>query len=192
LVIGEFTRRRGPVTCGIRVEMGSLWLYQALPRGLPFNVPHLTLKILGSGTLQDAVQLTLRPANACGLQDTRVLLAQHILRRSLRHMPVFGCLTSRGPLGLGLGSYRVRVRVRRLDVAHSDRKFELGDNGTWLVRSPAVLPLLCLGLQQRSRAASCMQVAVRHRVARALFPHQASSRVRGCRVATAQRSKMKR
>ncbi len=138
--------------------MGSLWLYQALPRGLPFNVPHLTLKILGSGTLQDAVQLTLRPANACGLQDTRVLLAQHILRRSLRHMPVFGCLTSRGSLGLGLGFYH--VRVWRLDVAHSDYKFELGDNRTWLVRSPAVLPLLCLGLQQRSRAASCMQVAV--------------------------------
>jgi RNA polymerase Rpb1 len=41
-------------------------------------------------------------------------------------MPVFGCLSSQGPLGLVLGFYN---RVRHLNVAHSDSRFEPTKHG---------------------------------------------------------------
>ena len=42
-------------------------------------IPHLSLKIPGSGALQGS-QLTLRLAIACALQDIWVALAQHLSR----------------------------------------------------------------------------------------------------------------
>ena len=65
--------------------MGSLRLYQALSRGLPLIIPHLSLKIPGSGALQGS-QLT------------------------LRHALAFGCLSLWRPLGLVLGCYHVWVQ----------------------------------------------------------------------------------
>ena len=60
-----------------------------------------------------------------------------------------------------------------------------GSNQSQQERSPAALPLLRPGPRQHGQAASSLQGAAWHRVARAPLLHQASNCVRGCWVAAA-------
>src|SRR5229473_1649758 len=101
-------------------------------------IPHLSLKIPGSGALQGS-QLTLRLAIACALQDIWVALVQHLSQRPIRHMLAFSCLSLWRPLGLALGFYR--MWVRRLDLTHFNCKGKLGatkhGRSTLLPHTPA-------------------------------------------------------
>ena len=135
--------------------MGSLRLFKAFP-GHPLNVPHLLLKIFGSGVLQvgqlslivrhallktprigslQGSKHTLRLASACVLQDAQVALMRHLLWWPIRPLLASGCLSSRGPFGLALSFYH--VQVWRLDVTHFDFKYELGSTNY----SRSILPL---------------------------------------------------
>jgi len=167
------------------LKTGPQWLYQALPRGLPLNVPYLSLKVLGGGALQDG-QHALRLTSACALQDIQVVLVKHILQRPLRCMPVFSCLSLQGPLGLVLGFYS--VQVWHLNVAHSDSKFKPTKHG-WGTPPPHLTCFIWVFGDAIRWLQACGMLC--NIAPLGLHACQASSRVQGCRVAAPQGSKMK-